>query len=112
MRKRQKKLKSLVSLIIASIPILYLALALLIPFILNLRFAGGFSFNALVDNSSKIKFTIYQAFLSSALTALLGIPGAYLVGRTKIHPVIKKVFRVMSSIPFVLPGITMAIGFS
>jgi thiamine transport system permease protein len=111
MRKRQKKLKSIVSLITASIPILYLALALLIPFILNLRFAGGFSFNALVDNSSKIKFTIYQAFLSSALTALLGIPGAYLVGRTKIHPVIKKVFRVMSSIPFVLPGITMAIGF-
>ncbi|WP_448374449.1 ABC transporter permease [Fervidobacterium sp.] len=93
------------------LPIFYIIFALFIPFALSLRFSGGFSHTALLDNISKIRFTIYQAFLSSILTALLGIPGAYLVGRTKIHPFIKKVFRIMSSIPFVLPGITMAIGF-
>ncbi|MGC9771871.1 ABC transporter permease [Fervidobacterium islandicum] len=107
----QRMVKRTVKLTVALIPIFYIIIALLVPFILNLRFAGGFSLTALVDNASKIKFTIYQALVSSVFTTLLGIPGAYLVGRTKIHPVIKKVFRVMSSIPFVLPGITMAIGF-
>jgi len=103
--------KKLRGFIVASIPILYIIISLFIPFILSLRFSGGFSYSALLDNASKIRFTLFQAFLSSILTALIGIPGAYLVGRTKIHWAIKKVFRIMSSIPFVLPGITMAIGF-
>lgn len=97
--------------VIYILPIAYIIFSLFIPFILNLHFSGGFSLDALIDNASKIRFTIFQALLSSVLTALLGLPGAYLVGRTKIHPVIRRTFRVMSSIPFVLPGITMAIGF-
>ncbi|MEJ5256849.1 MAG: iron ABC transporter permease [Fervidobacterium sp.] len=97
--------------VIYILPIAYIIFSLFIPFILNLHFSGGFSLDALIGNASKIRFTIFQALLSSVLTALLGLPGAYLVGRTKIHPVIRRTFRVMSSIPFVLPGITMAIGF-
>lgn len=104
MRKVESKIYEL-------IPIFYIIFALVIPFSFNLYFSNGLSLQALIDNLSKIKFTIYQAFLSSLLTMLLGLPGAYLVGRTKINPVIKRIFKVMSSIPFVLPGITMAIGF-
>lgn len=104
MRKVESKIYEL-------IPIFYIIFALIIPFSFNLYFSNGLSLQALIDNLSKIKFTIYQAFLSSLLTMLLGLPGAYLVGRTKINPVIKRIFKVMSSIPFVLPGITMAIGF-
>ncbi|MGC8955597.1 MAG: ABC transporter permease [Fervidobacterium sp.] len=94
-----------------SIPLLYIFLTLVVPFAFSLYFSGGLSLQALMDNASKIRFTIFQALLSSVLTTLLGIPGAYLIGRTKISEPIKKVFRVMSAVPFVLPGITVAIGF-
>lgn len=93
------------------LPIFFIILALVIPFAFNLHFSGGFSWSAIVDNASKIRFTIFQALLSSVLTALLGLPGAYLLGRTRMHPTVKRIFRVMSSVPFVLPGITMSIGF-
>lgn len=97
--------------VLSLIPILYLLLTLLIPFVLNLKLVGAVNWKAIFENSYKIRFTIWQALLSSLLTMLLGLPGAYLVGRTRMHPLIKKIFRIMSSIPFVLPGITMAIGF-
>lgn len=97
--------------VIEILPIIYIIFALVVPFTLNLHFAGGVSWSAITDNFGKIRFTIFQAFLSSVLTALLGLPGAYLVGRTRLNNVVRRVFRVMSSIPFVLPGITMAIGF-
>lgn len=98
-------------IILKFIPLAYILFALVIPFIGNLYFCGGFDWNAIIDNAGKIRFTIFQALLSSLLTAIIGIPGAYLIGRTKMNKYVKKVFRVMSSIPFVLPGITMAIGF-
>ncbi|ODN31071.1 ABC transporter permease [Fervidobacterium thailandense] len=93
------------------VPLVYLFAALLVPFAVNLHFVGGVNWRAIVENSGKIRFTIWQAFLSSVLTMLIGLPGAYLVGRTRMHPLVKKIFRIMASVPFVLPGITMAIGF-
>ncbi|MEN3042183.1 MAG: ABC transporter permease subunit [Fervidobacterium sp.] len=89
----------------------YIIISLVIPFALSLKLSQGLSWSAITDNISKIRFTIFQAFLSAIFTALLGLPGAYLVGRTKLNSLVRKIFRVISSIPFVLPGITMAIGF-
>ncbi|WP_238375213.1 ABC transporter permease [Thermosipho melanesiensis] len=58
-----------------------------------------------------MRFTIFQAFLSSFFTLLLGLPGAYIIARTKTNKFFNSIFRILSSIPFILPGVTMSIGF-
>ncbi|ANQ53023.1 ABC transporter permease [Thermosipho sp. 1074] len=93
------------------IPLLYVIGGLFVPlFFLFYKF-GGINFSAIKDHSNVIKFTITQAIVSSIFTLLLGLPGAYIVARTKTHPFLKSIFRILSSIPFILPGVTMSIGF-
>lgn len=104
----KRKLRTLGLKLVAPV---FVTLSLLLPFSLNLWFAGGIELQALRDNANRIRFTVWQAFLSSVLTAVLGIPGAYLVGRTKMHPFLRKILRLLSSVPFVLPGVTVALGF-
>jgi len=55
-------------------------------------------------------FTIWQALLSTLLTLLLGIPGAYLLARYKFHG--KATLRALTGVPFVMPTLVVAAGFS
>ena len=55
-------------------------------------------------------FTIWQAFLSTILTLLLGLPGAYLLARFDFPG--KSFLRAITGIPFVLPTLVVAASFS
>src|SRR5215216_2140935 len=55
-------------------------------------------------------FTFYQAALSTLLTLLLGLPAAYLFARYNFPG--KALLRALSAVPFMLPTVVVAAGFS
>jgi len=55
-------------------------------------------------------FTIWQAALSTLLTLLVGLPGAYLLARYEFRG--KSFLLAVTAIPFVLPTLVVAIAFS
>ncbi len=55
-------------------------------------------------------FTIWQAALSTLLTLLVGLPGAYLIARYRFRG--KALLRALSAIPFVMPTVVVAAGFN
>jgi len=57
-----------------------------------------------------IDFTIWQALLSTLLTLLLGLPGAYLLARYDFRG--KGLLRALTGVPFVMPTLVVAAGFS
>ncbi len=57
-----------------------------------------------------IHFTFYQAGLSTLLTLALGLPAAYLFGRYTFPG--KKLLRALTGVPFVMPTLVVAAGFS
>lgn len=54
-------------------------------------------------------FTFWQAALSTALTLLVGLPGAYLFARYDFKG--KSLFRALTGIPFVLPTLVVGTAF-
>ena len=57
-----------------------------------------------------IWFTIWQATLSTLLTVIVALPGAYVLYRKSF--VGQKLVRALITIPFVLPSIVVAVGFT
>jgi len=57
-----------------------------------------------------IGFTFGQAALSTTLTLLLGLPGAYLLARRTFRG--KALLRGLTAVPFVMPTLVVAAGFS
>ncbi|MDP6792954.1 MAG: iron ABC transporter permease [Anaerolineales bacterium] len=55
-------------------------------------------------------FTIWQAVLSTLLTLLVGLPGAYLIGRYRFRG--KALLRALTAIPFIMPTVVVAAGFN
>ena len=55
-------------------------------------------------------FTIWQAALSTLLTLLVGLPGAYLLGRFDFRG--KSLLKAISSVPFVMPTLVVAAAFN
>ena len=55
-------------------------------------------------------FTFYQATLSTLLTLLLGLPSAYLFARYQFRG--KSFLRALTAVPFMLPTVVVAAGFS
>ncbi|HSB02829.1 MAG TPA: iron ABC transporter permease [Anaerolineales bacterium] len=55
-------------------------------------------------------FTFYQATLSTLLTLLLGLPSAYLFARYDFRG--KPLLRALTAVPFMLPTVVVAAGFS
>jgi thiamine transport system permease protein len=55
-------------------------------------------------------FTFYQAALSTLLTLLLGLPAAYLFARYDFPG--KSLLRALTAVPFMLPTVVVAAGFS
>lgn len=56
-----------------------------------------------------IGFTVWQAILSTLLSVLLGLPGAYLLARYDFRG--KRLIQALTTIPFVLPSIIVVLGF-
>lgn len=55
-------------------------------------------------------FTIWQAALSTVLTLLVGLPGAYLMARYDFRG--KNFLRAMTGVPFVMPTLVVAAAFN
>jgi thiamine transport system permease protein len=55
-------------------------------------------------------FTIWQAALSTLVTVLIAIPGAYLLYRRSFPG--QQLVRALITVPFVLPSIVVAVGFT
>ncbi len=57
-----------------------------------------------------LRFTFYQAFLSTLLTFLLGLPSAFLFARFDFRG--KPLLRALTAVPFMLPTVVVAAGFN
>ncbi|PKN86564.1 MAG: iron ABC transporter permease [Chloroflexi bacterium HGW-Chloroflexi-8] len=57
-----------------------------------------------------LRFSVWQAFLSTFFTALLGIPAAYIFARFKFPG--KSLMRIITTIPFIMPTVVVAAGFN
>jgi thiamine transport system permease protein len=55
-------------------------------------------------------FTLYQAFLSTLLTLIVGLPAAYLFARFDFPG--KTLLRALTAVPFLLPTVVVAAGFN
>lgn len=102
-----------------ALPLTFLALFYLYPLLGIVRqslFAGG-SWNpgqlaALIDSPVYLRilwFTTWQAGLSTLLTLLLALPGAYIFARYRFFG--KGLFLALMTIPFVLPTVVTATAF-
>jgi len=57
-----------------------------------------------------LSFTFWQAALSTLLTLIVGLPGAYLVARYNFRG--KGLLRALASVPFVMPTLVVAAAFN
>mgnify|MGYP001236302341 CR=1 FL=1 len=102
------------------VPALFLAAFFYLPIVeaLSRGFRGpdgGFSFQAAVSLLKDpyiqrlIRFTALQAAWSSLLSAVIGVPLAYILARTEFPG--RRLATALVMLPFVLPSITVALGF-
>jgi thiamine transport system permease protein len=94
-------------------PLAFLAIFFFLPLsrILNLTF----TFKTLTVENLRItyyalRFTFYQATLSTLLTLLLGLPSAVLFARYDFRG--KSLLRALTAVPFMLPTVVVAAGFN
>jgi thiamine transport system permease protein len=73
---------------------------------------SGFALGALNLNRiwHPLAFTIGQAALSTLLTLILGLPGAWLFARFTFPG--KKALKILTTLPFILPTVVVAAGFN
>ncbi len=105
------------ALALALLPLLFLALFYFYPLgsIFSLSFAHGgeAALRQLLADSSihrVLGFTFWQATLSTLLTLALGLPAAHLLARYDFPG--KRLLRVVSGVPFVLPTLVVAAAFN
>ncbi len=97
-------------------PLIFLLLFYFYPMeaILRVSLVDG-SFGALLDRLARpgtqrvIRFTLGQALLSTLLTLLLGVPGAYVFARYTFPG--KRILQALTTVPFVLPTVVVAAAF-
>jgi thiamine transport system permease protein len=87
----------------------FLPLATILRIGLEAALGTGFGSFSLHEAWSVTVFTLWQAVLSTLLTLLLGLPGAYLFARYEFPG--KGMLRVLTTIPFILPTVVVAVGF-
>ncbi|HZJ48566.1 MAG TPA: iron ABC transporter permease, partial [Acidimicrobiia bacterium] len=106
-------------LLLAAIPAAYLAYFYVYPLVTilvtglfpNGRFATA-SFVEIATNPtvrSVAWFTLWQAVISTLLTVLLGLPGAYVFARYRFPG--RSLLRSLTLVPFVLPTIVVGVAF-
>ncbi len=98
-------------------PLLFLALFYFYP--LTAIFGASFAGSAWADITARLfstttlrvlGFTLGQATLSTALTLLLGLPGAYVFARYEFPG--KALLQALATVPFVLPTVVVAAAFT
>ena len=108
----------LMRLIAVRVQLLFLAVFFVYPLlaIFARSFDGGAlslaPFRAVLGDGyylGRIWFTIWQAAVSTALTLLLGLPAAYLFARHDFPG--KTVLKAVTTLPFIMPTIVVAMGF-
>lgn len=98
------------------LPLLFLGLFFFYPLAAVFRLAGqsafaaGFSTEIWQNVWKPLGFTFWQAGLSTLLTLLVGLPGAYVMGRF-IFPG-KGLLRALTTLPFILPTVVVAASFN
>lgn len=103
-------------ILLTIIPLAFLVLFYFYPMgkILGLSFsqpaAERVNLNSWKIIQDALSFTLFQAILSTALTLLIGMPSAYVFGR--LHFPGKSMLRIASTLPFILPTVVVAAGFS
>ncbi len=106
-------LSTLSRLLLWLLPLSFLTVAFFYPLsrILALTFDSKALTTAnLLLASHVLLFTFYQATLSTLLTLLLGLPSAYLFARYDFRG--KSLLRALTAVPFMLPTVVVAAGFS
>lgn len=98
------------------IPLVFLAVFFYQP-LLNIfrlvfsdRFNQGWQFFSLETLLRPLLFTLWQAFLSTVLTLVIGLPAAYLFAKFDFPG--RKGLRALSLLPFILPTVVVATAFN
>ena len=101
-------------------PILFLLIFFFFPLasILRVGFsrAEGGVFSPFIEVLSSAShrgvlwFTIWQAALSTLLTLIIGLPGAYLLARFEFRG--RSLLQALTGIPFVMPTLVVAVAFN
>jgi thiamine transport system permease protein len=107
-------------LLLWAAPLLFLALFYFYPLgsilQISFTFGQGGALAAFLQalSSSTLRnvlwFTLWQATLSTALTLLVGLPGAYLLARYEFPG--KSLIQALTGIPFVMPTLVVAAAFN
>lgn len=101
------------------LPLAFLALFYFYPLgkILSISFSrserlAGTFVQAITSETARraLWFTIWQATVSTLLTLLVGLPGAFLLARYDFRG--KSLIRALTGIPFVMPTLVVAVAFS
>jgi thiamine transport system permease protein len=103
----------LTRLLLWLLPLSFLAVAFFYPLsrILALTFDSSALTSENLQHAGRVLlFTVYQAALSTLLTMLLGLPAAYLFARYDFRG--KSLLRALTIVPFMLPTVVVAAGFS
>jgi len=105
--------------LLAALPVAYLAYFYVYPLATILATGlfpdGRFALSAFVDVvgdpavRSVAWFTLWQAVLSTLLTLLLGVPGAYVFARYRFPG--RSLLRSITLVPFVLPTVVVGVAF-
>jgi thiamine transport system permease protein len=95
------------------LPLTFLAIFFFVPLsrilALTLNISAVISENIRIAYSA-LRFTFYQAILSTILTLLLGLPSAYLFARYDFRG--KSILRALTAVPFMLPTVVVASSFN
>lgn len=107
------------TLLLAAVPLVFLGLLFVYPVGsivgLGLWADGRVDLSPLLDVVTRpslrrvLWFTLWQATASTALTLLLGLPGAYVIARYRFRG--KRLLRAAITVPFVLPTVVVASAF-
>ena len=105
--------QSLTRKILWAVPLVFVAVLFYWPVteVAVLGFAGDWLTQLLEPKNIKVVwFTLWQAAVSTILTVVLSIPGAYLLYRRSFPG--EKIVNALITVPFVLPSIVVAVGFT
>ncbi|MCD6450207.1 MAG: iron ABC transporter permease [Thermotogaceae bacterium] len=93
-------------------PLLYFFLFLILPIsFLVAKFSVADVFYVAHEYKKLISYNISQALLSATLATSIGALISYYLARKNIKGILRNLIHVMAKISFVVPGVSMAIGF-
>jgi thiamine transport system permease protein len=114
--QRWHKNPTLRALLFWALPAVFLAYFFFQPLLalFNLVVSPAWGFNLGTLNLTRIwrplSFTLGQAALSTLLTLMIGLPGAWLFARFTFPG--KRALKILTTLPFILPTVVVAAGFN